>query len=149
MNDKFIKKIKELNITPYRISQDTGLSYTTLNELVNGKISINNVAAEKVYRLCLYLGCDMNEVLNNFSPYDKIKGYYKGHSYHWAQNNKKLIVSISKNKKHVINDSIKVVDLKEPYKFAKLYSEAIIDKYIKEKEKDALYEKLYTNAQKR
>ena len=51
MNDRLKKKIKETGKSIYKISQESGIPYTTLNELINDKKNINNKAAETVYKL--------------------------------------------------------------------------------------------------
>ena len=55
MNDNFNHMIKETGKSIYKISQESGIPYTTLNELVNEKKNINYTSAETVYKLCLYL----------------------------------------------------------------------------------------------
>ena len=65
MNDRLKKKIKETGKSIYKISQESGIPYTTLNELINDKKNINNKAAETVYKLSLYLNCNIDEILNN------------------------------------------------------------------------------------
>ena len=64
MNDNFNHMIKETGKSIYKISQESGIPYTTLNELVNEKKNINYTSAETVYKLCLYLKCDMSDILN-------------------------------------------------------------------------------------
>lgn len=65
MNDNFNHMIKETGKSIYKISQESGIPYTTLNELVNEKKNINYTSAETVYKLCLYLKCDMSDILND------------------------------------------------------------------------------------
>lgn len=48
----------------YRISKDTGIPYTNLNELANGKTDINRSNSETVCRLARYFGCQMEDLLN-------------------------------------------------------------------------------------
>ena len=83
MNDKFIAIVKSSGKTAYKISKETGIPYTTVNELCNGKTNINNVTAETVLKLSLYLECGINELLNDFSILDGYSGKYKGYSFKW------------------------------------------------------------------
>ena len=148
MNKKFKLKIKELNISAYRLSKDTGISYTTINELLNDKISINNVSVEKVYKLSLYLGCNISDILNDFTTYDRLEGKYKGYSYHWEQKKNNIKVFVCEQKDTIIEQKMKSINTEHPYKFAKGYAEALIDNYKKEKDKEMIYEKLHFNAQR-
>lgn len=148
MNDKFKLKMKELNISAYRLSKDTGMSYTTINELLNDKTSINNVSAEKVYKLCLYFGCDISDILNDFKTYDKLEGKYNGYSYHWEQRKNNIKVYVCEKNDTIMVEKMKSVNTDYPYKFAKGYAEALIDNYRKEKDKEMIYEKLHFNAQR-
>ena len=76
MNDRLKKKIKETGKSIYKISQESGIPYTTLNELINDKKNINNKAAETVYKLSLYLNCNIDEILNNIAFLENGKGTY-------------------------------------------------------------------------
>jgi DNA-binding Xre family transcriptional regulator len=71
MNDNFNHMIKETGKSIYKISQESGIPYTTLNELVNEKKNINYTSAETVYKLCLYLKCDMSEMMSFFLRMEK------------------------------------------------------------------------------
>lgn len=149
MNDKLKRKIRELNISAYRLSKDTGISYTTINELLNEKISINNVSAEKVYKLSLYLDCDISDILNDFSKYDRLEGKYNGYSYRWEQKKNCIKVYVCDHNSTIKEEKMKSINTEHPYKFAKLYAEALIDNLEKEKTKEMIYEKLHLNAQRR
>ena len=63
MNDNFKQKVKKTGKSIYKISQESGIPYTTLSELMNGKKNINHTSAETVYKLCLYLNCNINDIL--------------------------------------------------------------------------------------
>ena len=87
MNDRLKKKIKETGKSIYKISQESGIPYTTLNELINDKKNINNKAAETVYKLSLYLNCNIDEILNNIAFLENGKGTYLGYRYYWKVTN--------------------------------------------------------------
>ena len=78
MNDKFIELVKTSGKTAYKISKETGIPYTTVNELCNGKTNINNVTAETVLKLSIYLECNITDLLNDFSILDGYSGNIKG-----------------------------------------------------------------------
>ena len=83
MNDNYKKCVLKTGKSLYKIAHETGIPYTTLNELHNGKKNINNVAAETVYKLCLYFNCNMNELLNPFPLLKNSQGTYMGIKYKW------------------------------------------------------------------
>ena len=86
MNDNFNHMIKETGKSIYKISQESGIPYTTLNELVNEKKNINYTSAETVYKLCLYLKCDMSDILNDVIFLENGQGI----ELHITDNNKDL-----------------------------------------------------------
>ena len=83
MNDNLVRQIEKAGISQYKLSRETGITYTTLSRLKRGTLDINNCTSEVVYRLSLYLGCGMEEILNPVRFLSGIKGTYKGYSYHW------------------------------------------------------------------
>lgn len=54
MNDKFKSKMKEKGKTAYAVSKETGIPYTTMNELMNDKININRCSARQ-FTFYLYI----------------------------------------------------------------------------------------------
>ena len=149
MNDKLIRKLNQLNQSIYAISKESGIPYTTLNELKNKKTSVNNISAEKAYKLCLYLGCTLDEILDDVYLYNNLCGSYHGYSYSWKQNHKKTAVTVTnKNDKKKITKSFSEIISTNPYKFAKAYPETLIDKHIKEMESKRNYDTFFANAQK-
>ena len=54
--------LKENNISVYRLSKDSGVPYTTLNELVNGKVSVENVSAGLLRNVSRTLSLSMDEL---------------------------------------------------------------------------------------
>lgn len=83
MNTNIINIINQSKKSLYKISQDTGIPYTTINELYNNKKNINNIAAETVYKLSLYFNCDIKDILNPFPLLKGSKGKYMGIKYKW------------------------------------------------------------------
>lgn len=50
------------HISIYSISRNSGISYSTLNDIVNGKVEISNVKAGILYILAKTLGLSMEEL---------------------------------------------------------------------------------------
>lgn len=55
--------LKKQNMTKYRLSKLSGVPYSTLNDLCNGKTSLEKCSAETVYRLAKELHVSMEELL--------------------------------------------------------------------------------------
>lgn len=51
--------IKRKNITRYRLSKESGVPYTTINDICNQKTRLNKASAETVYRLAKVLDIPM------------------------------------------------------------------------------------------
>lgn len=149
MNEHLIEKMNKLNKSVYEMSKESGIPYTTLNELKNKKSSVNKISAEKAYKLCLYLGCSLEELLDDVKLYNGLSGSYNGYKYSWQQSQKQVKVIVTrKGSKEKIEKKFKKIVSKNPYKFAKAYPEVLIDNSIMEREKEKIYESLFVNAQK-
>lgn len=148
MNEKFINLVKQSNKSAYAISKETGIPYTTLSELLTKKKSINKIASETVYKLCLYLKCDMKDILNEVSFYDCLEGKYKSIRYKYIKDDTSIkFYIIDKKEEHLI-DEYKNIYVQNPLDFASLNAKAWIENYLDEKELKKEYEKLLSNAQK-
>lgn len=58
--------IAERNISKYRLSKNSGIPYSTLTDILNGKAQLEKCSAETIYKLSKELGVTMEELL---SPY--------------------------------------------------------------------------------
>ena len=58
-----IELLKEKNMSIYQCSKLTGIPYTTLSELVNGKTNIENCSVSVVYKLSKVLGTAMENLI--------------------------------------------------------------------------------------
>lgn len=60
-------KIEELmeikNITKYRLAKNSGIPYTTINDICNGKSQIEKCSAETIYRISKELGVLMESII--------------------------------------------------------------------------------------
>ena len=59
------------NMTKYRLSKESGVPYTTVNELCNGKLSVGKCAAATVYKLSKILGVSVEDLMADEMKYDK------------------------------------------------------------------------------
>jgi len=55
--------IKQKNITKYRLSKISGISFTTISEMTNGKTIIKNCKGETLYKLAKALDVTIEDLL--------------------------------------------------------------------------------------
>lgn len=61
--DNMLKEyLKQKNISLYKLSKDTEISYSTINDLVNGVVSVENCRAKMLKRISAYLNMSMDEL---------------------------------------------------------------------------------------
>ena len=53
-------------ITKYRLAKNSGIPYTTLNDICNGKTQLEKCSAETVYKLAVELGVPMETLLEPY-----------------------------------------------------------------------------------
>lgn len=138
MNDNLIRQIEKAGISQYKLSRETGIPYTTLSRLKRGTLDINNCTSEVVYRLSLYLGCGMEEILNPVRFLSGIKGTYKGYSYHWEVEGNKDVLVIGKGNKELLRDPSVATVNRKYYNSSKVFAEMEIDIRIEKEEADIL-----------
>ena len=51
------------NITQYRLSKDSGIAYTTINDICSGKAQLEKCSAETIYRILKVLGVSMENLI--------------------------------------------------------------------------------------
>ena len=62
-----IREIMEKNgMTTYRLSKNSGIPYTTVNDICNNKVSLAKCNSETVYKLSKALNVSMEELLEPF-----------------------------------------------------------------------------------
>ena len=64
MNDNFNRQLERSGLSMYALAKRASVPYTTVNEIRNGKIDINQCAAATVCRLGDALGSDPRELMN-------------------------------------------------------------------------------------
>ncbi len=55
--------MKSKKITQYRLSKDSGLAYTTVNDICSGKARLEKCSAETIYRISKALGVSMESLI--------------------------------------------------------------------------------------
>jgi len=55
------------NMTPYRLSKTSGIAYTTLNDIINGKTRLEKCSAGTVYLLAQALKVSMEDLLQTIN----------------------------------------------------------------------------------
>ena len=55
--------LQQKNMTIYRLSKESGVPYSTLNDICNGKTQLEKCSAETVYRIAHALGIQMENLL--------------------------------------------------------------------------------------
>lgn len=142
MNNNFTKHLKKKNLSVYQVSKQTGIPYTTLSEIANGKIDINKCSAITVFKLSLYFECNAEDLLNPEPLIANISGTYKNIKYKWEtkENSQLAYLHIWDNNKEKIIDNGKF-HIAKFYLANRIMTEAIIDAYLVEKEaKEMLYD---------
>lgn len=83
-NDNFNRALADSGMTMYALSKNSGVPYTTVNEIHRGKIDINQCAAGTVQRLAAFLDVPSEKILNKINYLDGVKGRYRGIDYMWT-----------------------------------------------------------------
>ena len=92
MNDNFNRVLKESGMSMYALSMNSGVPYTTINEIHNGKVDINQCAAQTVWKLGTILKTDPGEIMNPIMYMDGIRGRYGDIDYVWETDETSKIV---------------------------------------------------------
>ena len=50
-------------ITKYRLAKESGIAYTTINDICNGKAQLEKCSAETIYRISKVLGVSMENLI--------------------------------------------------------------------------------------
>ncbi len=135
MNDKFKSKMKEKGKTAYAVSKETGIPYTTMNELMNDKININRCSAETVYLLSLYFKCSIGDLMNPVPLIKNVSGKYQGVKYKWKYSPiHNMELHITEDGKDIVIDRGSLFEHEKFYYETTRMTEVIIDCYLQEKE---------------
>ncbi len=58
--------LKEKNITKYRLAKESGVPYTTVNDICNGRADISKCSIETIYRISKVLRISMEELVEPY-----------------------------------------------------------------------------------
>ena len=58
-----LKLLSEKGYTGYSLSKESGVSYTTIKDLLNGKRKIENLPGKTILALAKVLNCSMEEIM--------------------------------------------------------------------------------------
>ena len=62
-----IKDILQIkNMSMYRLAKDSGVPYTTIQEIISGKVKVEKCSAETIYKIAQVLDVQMEEILQPF-----------------------------------------------------------------------------------
>ena len=57
--------MKEMNMTKYRLSKNSGIPYTTIGDICCGRTDLKKCSAETIYKLAKALNVSMEEILSD------------------------------------------------------------------------------------
>ncbi len=58
------QKLKEKNMSVYRLAKESGVPYATVNDICNNKAQLEKCTAETIYRIAQVLNVSMEELLS-------------------------------------------------------------------------------------
>lgn len=135
MNENFTAYFRKKSESIYTVSKQTGIPYTSLSELVNGKTDINKCAAGMVFRLSLYFNCSVKDLLNQEPLITNVSGTYRKIKYKWMAGKTSDHVQL-----HVWDHEHEIILDEGMYSQPRFYhaysdlTEAIIDYYLQQKQ---------------
>lgn len=65
MNSRFKEALDDSGMSMYSLAKQTGVPYTTINRLVNEKLSVNNCNAGAIFKIAYALGVRMEDLMDN------------------------------------------------------------------------------------
>lgn len=118
--------MKNKNLTGYSLSKESGISYTTIKEILNGKRKIENLPGKTILALANVFECSMEDVMSLEIKYKDNFSYKRKSDYYCDLLKNKKNVILSKDSAlefyHLSNDSVSdnvfvysCGDLQEPY----------------------------------
>ena len=90
-NTNFNAILEQAGLSMYALSKRSGIPYTTINEIRNGKNDINHCSAATVCRLAAALGVTSDNILNDINYLDGVRGRYKAIDYIWSSAENSLL----------------------------------------------------------
>ena len=143
MNEKFIAIVQESGISQYKLSQISGVPFSTINGFMTQTHDINRCSAATLSILATCLKTDVEMLLNPFPLMDKVQGEYENIKYSWKKRADDYMDIIIKDNGLDVTISLDYKcnqpSQRESYTYI---AEMLIDKYLREKEIDKKLEEM-------
>lgn len=114
--------IDSKGLTPYKVSKETKIPYTTIYELYSGKRSIDLCNVQYVHRIAIYLDVTIEQLINGDAF---LVGYYDDNRYEMYVYDDKTIVEYEGNT--IVDEPIHKNAWSN--KIYRAYAEMIIDEF--------------------
>ncbi|MBQ9015455.1 MAG: helix-turn-helix transcriptional regulator [Firmicutes bacterium] len=128
-NTNFNSALEQSGKSMYAVSKRSGVPYTTINEIHNGKKDINQCAAGTVYRIAAALDVPADTILNEIHYLDGVKGKYKGIDYIWSTGDSSQI-TFEFEGKNVILSVGKIYNIPSRIEYYQVIAGWMIKEYI-------------------
>ena len=140
MNEIFTNRIKRTGLSLYQISAESGIPYTTINQLCRGQRDINKVSAETVMRLANYLDVEPEKILNPIYYLKNVKSTVYEKKFQWVKKDGRMYVRLLET-----DEMLPAADNcfgRDSFKYVNILAEFAYDDYVKEKEFDEIVDKV-------
>lgn len=95
--------LKEKNTTKYRLAKESGIPYTTVNDICNGKADISKCSIETIYRISKVLCVSIEELVEPYLDHRVDFEVFKSHTCHQVKEKGDLQFIIEVLEKDEIN----------------------------------------------
>lgn len=147
-NTNFNNALEHSGLSMYALSKNSGVPYTTINELHNGKNDINQCAAGTVCRLSAAIGVQPVSILNPIYYLDGVKGRYRGIDFTWSTDGCSMITFEYEGERVTLNSG-SLFNIPSRIKYYNIIAGWMIKEYIShrkwEKESKAVVERIKPN----
>ena len=135
MNEAFIERLRASGLSMYGLAAGTGIPYTTINRLVHGRLDINRISAESLYRISVVLCTKSEELLNPVQIMDNATGHYGKIKYRWICNGKDApYIAFLHNGMTVTIDMEDEFNRADERRYYDYFAQMAIERYIKRAE---------------
>ena len=132
MNENYNQALERSGLSMYAVSRMSGVPYTTVNEIHNKKIDINQCASATLFRLASALGAEPGAVINPIRYLDGTTGRCRGITYTWSYDNGSRITFQYEGEEVTLNTG-KDYNVPGRTRFYNDIAEWMIQDYIEEK----------------
>ena len=78
--------LTQKNMTKYRLSKESGVPHTTINDICNGRVKIENCSAGTLYKLSKVLGVSVEDLVKDSMEYRPAFDAFKSSVCHMVKN---------------------------------------------------------------